>query len=446
MNPYNPNNAVKLPETNFTAPFGFFLLCIYTALAFIRPQEWPVFATEAPILRSILIGAFLFYLATLRPKAWNTQCGLLLLLTLTMLLSEIRAGRGVSELENIMSWIYSGIIPFIMYFGFLTSFNRQKWVLFITTLACLVMVYHGFTQLQSPSGEGWGSRIIHRTDGPSLRKQVRYIGIFRDPNDMGMFLVMHVPIAFFLWKVSKSFFLKASYIAVSAIMVVGIIWTGSRGSLLGLLAILSAIFYVRYGRAKSLILAGLTFPVVIAALGFRSISKNDDSAAHRLISWNEGLNMWGHRPIVGFGKGRYLEYHPKVAHNSYVEIMGELGTFGYVLWMMFLTLCVYFAVTVLKLDKSKATNLEAFEKERILAQYLLYSMIGFCVTAFFISRSYIIHLYVFAAMIAAMYLRASHLHPGLQLELPKGLLMRIFILSFVSLFVLRFLVKVLLII
>jgi O-antigen ligase len=438
------NHSHLKPDLVSNSPIGFFLLCIYTSLVFIRPHEWPVFETEIPILRSVLISAFVFYMFSLRPKAWNVQCGLLVLLMFSMLLSELRSGRIFSDLEYVQGWLISSVLPFVLYLGFLSSYNRQKWVLFISVAACMVMVHQANSQLNSSIGEGWAETLVYRTDGGREEKQVRYIGIFNDPNDMGMFLVMHIPIVVFFIVTAGKRIVKAFYLTILALLVTGIIWTGSRGSLIGLLAVLSSFFYIKYGKVKSMILGGLTVPLILIAAGFRSISKADESALHRLIAWNEGLNMWGHRPFVGFGKGRFLEYHGKTAHNSFVLIMGELGTFGYVLWVMFIYLIFYYARQVLKLDVSRAHDLAVMKKERVLAQYLMISLIGFCTTAFFISRSYILFFYVFAAMVAASYVRVSGVHPDLEKSLPQGVLLRAFIVSFASMFVLQFLIKFLL--
>lgn len=188
-----------------SAPFGFFLLCIYTALVLIRPHEWPIFDIQFPILRIILVLTFFTYLITLRPKAWNTQCTLLILLFLSMLLSEARAFRFFSDLGPVIDWINSNIIPFIVYLGFLTTLKRQKTILIISILSCVVFTLHSYVQVTSLLGEGWAETVITRYDGPEPIIQARYIGIFNDPNDMGMFLVMNIPIVlFFMFSTTSS--------------------------------------------------------------------------------------------------------------------------------------------------------------------------------------------------------------------------------------------------
>ena len=147
------------------AGFGFFLLCVYTMLVLARPHEWPLFNIEFPLLRTFLILTFLFYLIGLKPKVWNVQCTILILLLFSMFLSEIRAYRYLSDLSKLMEWINANIIPFILYFSLLTTIKRQNIIFFISLSAALIMVHHAYSQIQSPTGQGWAESVVYRYDG-----------------------------------------------------------------------------------------------------------------------------------------------------------------------------------------------------------------------------------------------------------------------------------------
>ncbi len=357
------------------AKFGFFLLCVYTALVLIRPHEWPVLNVQFPLLRIVLIITFFAYLVSLRPKAWNVQC---------------------------------------------TIF--------------VIMSQHAYVQISSPFGEGWAETVIYRNDGPNQMAQARYIGVFNDPNDMGMFLVMNIPIAIFFMVNTQRFLMKLMWLAVAGVLVMGIYWTGSRGSLVGVMAVLFSFFYLRFGRVKSLVLASLSVPgVIIVMSSFRTISKDDESAMQRLTAWYEGIQMLFHRPLFGFGKERFLEYHYKVAHNSFVTVMAELGVVGYMLWMTFVLLCMIMLLKVINLKKTEHAKDPKLSREISLAIFLQVSLIGFCSTAFFISRSYVIFFYIFAAMTAACFIRVSKQYPDLGLSISNKELAQTFVLSLMSL-------------
>lgn len=416
------------------AKFGFFFLCIYTALVLIRPHEWPILNIQFPLLRTVLIITFFSYLVSLRPKNWNIQCTILILMFFSMLMSEIRALRYLNDLDYVLDWINANIIPFVLFLGFLTTFGRQKIILLISLSACVVMTQHAYIQISSPFGQGWAETVIYRNDGPNKMAQARYIGVFNDPNDMGMFLVMNIPIAIFFMVNTKSFFLKLFWVAVAIFLGFGIYWTGSRGSLVGVMAVLFSFFYLRFGRIKSLVLAGLSIPIVIVVLSsFRTISKDDESSMQRLTAWYEGIQMLFHRPLFGFGKERFLEYHYKVAHNSFVTVMAELGFIGYMLWMTFLLLGMLMLLKVIKLKKQDSGKNPDLAREISLAIFLQVALLGFCSTAFFISRSYVIFFYIFAAMAAACFIRVSKQYPDLRLNISGKELGQTFLLSFMSL-------------
>ncbi len=440
-------SAHKLKPLNdaATSPFGFFLLCLYTALVFIRPHEWPFWEVEFPILRTILISTFVAYLLFLRPKIWDIQCTLLVLLLFSMVLSEFRAGRFLSDLTPVIDWVNSNVIPFILYLGFLVSLKRQRIILLISLVACLVMVHQAWSQLADPLGQGWAESAIYRYDSANEIQQVRYIGIFNDPNDMGMFLVMNIPFAAYFLVTAKGKLAKLASLSVFALLLLGVYWTGSRGSMIGAFAVFFAFFYIRFGKVKAMLVAAMGVPAgFIALMSFRSIDDKDASAMDRLTAWYEGIQMVKYRPLFGFGKNRFLEYHPKVAHNSFVTIMSELGIIGYTLWMAFFIFIFYMLFRIRRMPDIPGEAGDSLRQEKTLSLYMAVSIIGFAVTAFFISRSYAMFFYIFAAIVSASFYRLRNKYPKLPLALQGKDIARGIGYSVVSLILLYLLLKSLL--
>jgi len=435
----------KPTNTEATSPFGFFLLCVYTALVFIRPHEWPIFETELPILRTFLIITFIFYVTTLSPKKWNWQATIMVVMFFFMLLSEMRARRFFSDLTFVTEWVTSDILPFILFLGFLVSLRRQRIILFISLMACVIMVHQAWFQIGDPLGMGWAENAIFRGSGDDAMMQVRYVGIFHDPNDMGMFLVMNIPIAMYFLVNTKSFMIRMLSLGIMAALFVGIYWTGSRGSLVGSLAVIAAYIFVRFGRVKFMILTALSLPIVgVALASFRTIGLEDKSVQDRLTAWYEGIQMVKYRPLFGFGKDRFLEYHSKVAHNSFVTVMSELGAIGYTLWMTFILLIFVMAYRIAKLPAIEGPKGDALRQEQSLNIYLSIAMIGYCSTAFFISRSYILYFYVFAAFVAASYMRVQKSYPQFDLKITAATVARVAVCSAGSLIVLYLIIRFLL--
>ncbi|MBU2979214.1 O-antigen ligase family protein [Alteromonas sp. C1M14] len=407
----NGNNAQPQDELKATCSMGFFFLFIYTVLVFVRPHEWPLFEINFPLLRIFIILAFVSYLVSLAPKIWNVQCSLLLGMFFVVVLSEFRAFRFFSNAYVMQESFVSNFLPFLLYVGFLQTHGRQKWIMFVSMAASLIMVQQAWSQISNPLGIGWAEAAMPRGDA----LQARYIGIFNDPNDMGMFLIMNMPIAVYFMTQATSKIMRLLYLTCVVAFLAGIYWTGSRGSLVGTFVVFIAFFYLRYGKPKTIVLSLLASPVALFVMTkFRAISTDDESANSRLEAWYQGVQMFKYRPLFGVGKEQFVEYHNKTAHNSYVLTFAELGTAGYTLWMTFIVIMFYMLIRIRKLDPQRATNKALFLKEQSVAVYLTISMIGFCTTAFFISRTYILFFYIFAAMCAACYIRASRLHPDLE--------------------------------
>lgn len=419
--------------------FGFFLISLYTILVLARPHEWPVFSAEIPVLRIVLILSFMFYLTSLKPKIWNEQAWLLLAFIITMLFSEFRNLRFFYNFNVITNSIFGILIPFLLYSAYLNSHYRQRALLLISVFSCLIMSLHSYYQINDVLGQGWASDAIPRSDSDKL--QARYVGIFNDPNDLGMFLVMNIPIVAYLMNQSKNGLMKLLYLSSLFVCLSCIYWTNSRGSLVGAFVVFFSFFYIKYGKTKSILLAIMSLPVVLFIMSkFRAISSDDASSDSRIEAWYQGVLMFKSHPIFGVGKGQFIEHHIRTAHNSFVLVMSELGSIGYFIWVTFLLSIFYMLSAILKLDEEKSTNKEMFIKERQLALYLLVSIIGFCTTAFFISRAYILIFYIFAAMCTALFFRVAKIHPDLEAKIPFSLLIKFFTLSFLSLIFLYFII------
>ena len=241
-------------------------------------------------------------------------------------------------------------------------------------IACLAMAYNAYTQITSPTGVGFASDAI--TSRSDLAKaQARYVGIFNDPNDMGMFLVMCLPLAYLLFQQASTFLMRCYYLGTVLFCTASIYWTQSRGSILGTLVVFTSFFYIKYGKAKTMVLVALSSPVVIFVLSkFRSISSDDQSANDRIEAWYQGILMFKYRPLLGVGKDRFMEHHYKTAHNSYVLVMSELGIFGYVTWMFILISTIFILSKMIKVE-NKANNPD-IEKEKTLALYMMVGLMG----------------------------------------------------------------------
>ena len=204
---------------------------------------------------------------------------------------------------------------------------------------------------------------------------------------------------------------------VLSIFIYGIYITGSRGTQLGALSLIPIYYLVLYAGPKLMI-----FSVSIAPIGaviLTGLTKNiDESANGRLEAWYAGIQMMLSNPITGIGMGNFADYHGLTAHNSYILILGELGIFGYTLWGGVLISIVLTGYLFIKnsqgIDFTELTDEQNTELK--LNKTLFFSMIGFLVTAFFLSRSYTVVLFVFLGITLASHIRLAKVMPELAIQ------------------------------
>src|SRR5262249_2778365 len=110
--------------------------------------------------------------------------------------------------------------------------------------------------------------------------------------------------------------------------------TFSRGALVGMAVLAVTLLKDRIGGRRSAILAPLVIVVVMAFnQSGRGMSIQDASAMGRINAWSDGLGMFRSSPVWGIGFGRFLEYHERTAHNSFVLCFAELGLIGFICWV-----------------------------------------------------------------------------------------------------------------
>ncbi|NQZ22422.1 MAG: O-antigen ligase family protein [Colwellia sp.] len=394
-------------ETNSNA--GFFFLLLYSVALFIRPQEWSYTPDPFPFARVLLILAFIFYLVGQRPKIMGYQGLFLLMLFLLIPISGIRnydLGEGITQAQNFFTYSF---LPFILFAGLVNTPKKQHWVFIIMLVACAVMLHHGLSQKASPDGIGWSGELL------SQGTRITFLGFFNDPNDLSMFFIMNIPIAFYLRSLSTNFFIRHSLLLLSIGLVYGVYLANSRGGLIGLMFLSLAFVYFKYGKIKTIFITIIMAPLAYIAMSmFRTIDADESSADGRIEAWYEGIQMFKYRPIFGIGKGQFVDFHGLTAHNSFVLVWAELGVLGYSLWFLTISLTLMLLVGIFNIDKEKYIANKSMLNDIFLAKCLFFSFLGYLSTAFFLSRSYIVFLYVFLGLSYALFCRVKKIDEGVN--------------------------------
>ncbi len=228
--------------------------------------------------------------------------------------------------------------------------------------------------------------------------RIRALGFLHDPNDFGQFLVTSLPLLAFAWKPERRLRNLLAVILPCCFLLYGIFLTHSRGALVGLSALV-AFALTRYLRpAGSLAVAAMALFLLVGPFsGDREISTHEASASGRLMAWGAGIGMLKSSPMFGVGYDAFQENHEQTAHNSFVLCFAELGLFGYFFW---LGLIVY---TLIELHHLIQTIPSTNDNQALLrcARLLRVTLVSFLVSAWFLSRTYIMTFYLLIGMAAA---------------------------------------------
>jgi O-antigen ligase len=179
-----------------------------------------------------------------------------------------------------------------------------------------------------------------------------WIGIFGNPNDLAYYLVVGIALTLGA-REAASVPLRRAYVGLLVLLGAALVLTQSRGGLLAAGAVLLLWTLRSLARARSLVGVGLALACVLA-LGpsdvWRQRSESataygeDMSAEGRLDAWRTGMAMAAARPLGGVGAGTFMAAWPsyapgdagpaRTAHNTFVQIVGELGLPALVLFLI----------------------------------------------------------------------------------------------------------------
>lgn len=381
---------------NPTQPY--FYLLAYLTILYIRPHEFVPGFMGLPILPILLLLAFLFWLLRQPKKFEAPQFWLMPVVMVLMSLSVVFTGW----LGGGMT-VLSDFAPVVMLFYMVStstdSLQRMRQIFLVLAACITVIAWHGIDQ--SAKGIGWtGAELSQGT-------RITYLGFLNDPNDLAMALVMVLPMTLHLARHMGLLMRLASYAAAGTIAY-AVYLTNSRGSVLAMGAMLFLYGILRYGIVKSVIVLPLLFAPLIALGPSRmaDMSADEDSAEGRIEAWYEGVQLLMMRPLFGVGKGLFADHHGLTAHNSFVLAFAELGMIGYFFWLSNIVISwVMLQRMVITPAAAGATAEEAARWELIRehARTLWYGYVGGLVSAFFLSRSYVVILYLHIALIVALY-------------------------------------------
>jgi O-antigen ligase len=347
------------------------------------------------------------------------------------------------------------------------SKRKLQIVVLMMLFVCLFVIGHGYAGILRgvapgalpPGGVVNAPLESGPTESPYLLRQMsnpedwfyRLMGQgeINDPNDFAQLVVCVIPLVFIFWRPKRMLENIAFVVLPMCILLYGLYLTHSRGGLLALLAVAVVAVRPRIGTIPSLLLAGGLFVGAMAVnfTGGREISAG--SGSDRTALWGESLELLKSHPFFGVGAGNLAGYIGLTAHNSVAVCAAELGTFGLYFWSLFLLPTLRGALAIASPAKvsegepivaekglfpQSARKIEAVDKADInhLGRLLVLSLTGFLVAGWFLSRAFVVTLFLLGGMVEVVYemaLQRGMIAPRLRLAraLPYAGILAIFL-------------------
>src|SRR5215472_3514533 len=406
---------------------GFLLSILYILTYYLTPTI--MFGSLAEYRIEVILAAIILFVsvpAMVRAGAVKTAQSLALI------------GLGFATFMSVLvgvGWAAGGMNAFLMFipnaFAYLlvclhcTSKKRVQIVILMMLFVCLFVMGQGLAEMHRGLPTGLAARetemsnsyfIGQSNDQREWIYRLRGQGQINDPNDFAQLIVCTLPLMFFFWKKKK--FLRNFVVVLVPVglLLWGAFLTHSRGSILAMLVVLMVAMRKRIGTVPSLVIAVLLFIGATATgyTGGRAISTT--AGEDRTEFWGEGLQLLKAHPVFGVGFGNMPDYIGHTAHNSIVVCAAELGLCGLFFWSMFLfptirdsfaiawpksaieKKTVAFSDTPFSLPPPAPTALDEPDIRR-LARLLVLSLTGFLVTGWFLSRAYILTLFLLGGLI-----------------------------------------------
>ena len=418
------------------------LILLYLVFVIIRPQDFLPGMGDLPLMSVSLLLAFVGWLTAGARTPTAPQFLLLPLFVLMAMASEVANGWAGGMLY-VLGQLGPAVIVFFVLASSITEPRRAAAAFTVIGLSAMVLALHSMQQAQH--GVGWTGMTLGE-DG-----RVRYVGIFNDPNDLGLLFVMALPMVLYL--ASRAGFLGRWFWRAGALLLLfGVYLTQSRGTQLAVLLMIAVYLWQRRGAATAafLSLGGLVGLMLLPSSRMTELDVDEPSAFGRVDAWYEGLDMFKTHPLLGVGAGNFTDYNTLTAHNSFVLVLAETGFLGFLAWLAFVGYCFWMMWRLLHFQPAPVGGADApgqavaaprpvargtvarrapapaaamdvaAATDKALALTLLCALCGFFAAAFFLSRSYNIMLYTLAALVVGHYASVRQRHAALPLFTLSG--------------------------
>lgn len=365
------------------------IIFIYLTALFIAPQLWvePFVGLRVDLFIYPLWLLALFFTRDRNPPTLTAQDRFFLLMLLWIFLSTVVNGfheRSTDILVNYAKWF----VLYKLVSMTVSSAGRLRAVALMLVFFAAVLAVEGIEHKISEDGIGWAGQTLGWIDPEAAAAgepgRTRWINIFDGPGVFCVIYTIALPFVMQYLVAPFGFGARLAGLGLLGLLLVAIYFTGSRGGFLTTLALFALFVAVRY--RVSLMKIALVGTVISLAfmLAPSYITTLDDpskSSKRRVEMWVEGVEMVQQNPLLGIGKGNFINYTGKlVAHNSSIEIMGETGLPGLFFWVGL----IYMGLKNLLLYIRETED----ERDKAYVVALGLSVLGYIASSMFVTLEY----------------------------------------------------------
>jgi O-antigen ligase len=369
-----PHSSRSLADSSLF--YGTFGLLLFGPLAFGAVEPWSIFILETGACLLLMLWGFHQAVSHELRISGNPAFAPILAfagVVLLQLAGDFTSYRNAT-LSQALLFVCYGLLCFLVVQSLRRTWQIQTLVLGLSAYGSLVALLALLQSITSPDRLYWlrtphfGSWIY----GPYANHN-HYAGL--------MEMLFPVPLVFSLThRAAGTSKIMSAFAA--GIMATSIFLSGSRGGMVACalqIALLAFIVLRKKRNYGFLLSAGVFATFVLAMLiwlgggalvqrmaSLHSQPNSELSEATRLHMDRDGIRMFFHRPILGFGLGTFAEVYPRFrgfytnflvneAHNDYLQLLVETGAlgFGCMLWLL---IVVYRRATAKLADWPTDTN------------------------------------------------------------------------------------------
>jgi probable O-glycosylation ligase (exosortase A-associated) len=384
--------------------YDYFGLLIYFLIFIFRPGE--TYPALDKIRLELFLGAFVAFLTLLKNKyrygsftfpASKLNVDFILLLT-AMAASLILSACKDCTIESIQNMLKLGVF-YLLIILIVDSKKRLEiffWVFLLAIAKSAFDITFGFYHGQAIFNQG-----LNRANTTNSAMD----------NFNGIAITMNtvIPFVYYLLLHYKDTWKKILLGAILVLFVWTLIVTGSRGGIVGFLAILGVVWWQSKNKMAMALLM-----IVFLVVGWMSLGEDsktrylsifadnlDDSSSNRIKAWTDGLMLFVLRPLTGVGAGAFANARLESfgvylnPHSLYIQIIAELGIFGTIIYFMFLKDLFRINLKTIRLLKGRNARNALLSP---IAQATIVSCSSLLVTGIFAHSAYRYTWYLLAAL------------------------------------------------